>query len=66
MVSKYATFTKRCKTFQHGSPKLENIINKKQSIAIIIVQEKFMKVDYLLRFINKVINAFQKGKNYGD
>ena len=25
-----------------------------------------MKTDYLLRFINRVINEFQKGKDHGD
>ena len=25
-----------------------------------------MKADYSLRFINSVINVFQKGKDYGD
>ena len=29
-------------------------------------KEKFMKADYPLRFINSVVNEFQKGKECGD
>ena len=31
-----------------------------------LIKEKFMKADYPLRFINSVINEFQKGKECGD
>ena len=31
-----------------------------------LIKEKFMKVDYPLRFINSVVNEFQKGKECGD
>ena len=31
-----------------------------------LIKEKFMKADYPLRFINSVVNEFQKGKEYGD
>ena len=31
-----------------------------------LITEKFMKVDYPLRFINSVVNEFQKGKECGD
>ena len=63
----------------HRTPKLQNAINEIQSRVILIVQkechqikchplikEKFMKTDYPLRFINSVINDFQKGKESGD
>ena len=67
---------------KHGRPpKLQNAINKIQSMVIFIVQkrissnfdeeiplikEKFMKADYPLRFINSVVNEFQKDKECGD
>ena len=63
----------------HRTPKLQNTINEIQSRVISIVQkechqikchplikEKFMKTDYPLRFINSVINDFQKDKESGD
>ena len=31
-----------------------------------LIKEKFMKADYPLRFINSVVNEFQKGKECGD
>ena len=31
-----------------------------------LIKEKFIKTNYPLRFINSVINEFQKGKDYGD
>ena len=31
-----------------------------------LIKEKFMRADYPLRFINSVINQFQKGKECGD
>ena len=33
---------------------------------ILMIKKKFMKADYLLRFINSVVNEFQKGKECGD
>ena len=33
---------------------------------ILLIKEKFMKVDYSLGFINGVVNEFQKGKECGD
>ena len=30
------------------------------------INEKFMKADYPLRFINSVVNEFQKAKECGD
>ena len=64
----------------HGPPKLQNATNQMQSMVIFIFQkeyhqnfdeeiplikEKFMKADYPLRFINSVVNEFQKGKECG-
>ena len=34
--------------------------------GIPLIKEKFMKADYPLRFINSVINEFQKGEECGD
>ena len=61
--------------FNYGPPKLQNAINRTQSMVIFIVQkeyhqtseiplikEKFMKADYPLYFINSVVNEIQKGK----
>ena len=31
-----------------------------------LIKEKFMKADYPLRFINSVVDEFQKGKECGD
>ena len=31
-----------------------------------MIKEKFVKADYPLRFVNSVVNEFQKGKEYGD
>ena len=31
-----------------------------------LIKEKFMKADYPLRFINSVVNEFEKGKEFGD
>ena len=31
-----------------------------------MIKEKFMKADYPLRFINSVVNEFQKSKECGD
>ena len=31
-----------------------------------MIKEKFLKADYSLRFINSVVNEFQKGKECGD
>ena len=33
---------------------------------ISLIKEKFMKANYPLRFINSVVNEFQKGKKCGD
>ena len=33
---------------------------------ILLTKGKFMKADYPLRFINSVVNEFQKGKECGD
>ena len=33
---------------------------------IILTKEKFMKADYPLHYINRVVNEFQKGKECGD
>ena len=30
------------------------------------MKEKFKKADYLLRFISRLINEFQKGKDHGN
>ena len=61
--------------FNHGPRKLQNAINKIQSMVIFTVQkeyhqtskillikEKFIKADYPLCFINCVVNEIQKGK----
>ena len=66
----------------HGPPKLQNVINETHTIngdlyrskiisskfdeEIPLVKGKFMKDDYQLRFINSVVNEFQRGKVCGD
>ena len=48
----------------HGPLFKQNTINGDEEITL--AKEKFMKADYPLRFINNVINEFQKVKNRGD
>ena len=45
----------------HGPPKLQNAVNEIQSMV-----SSLFKADYLMRFINSVVNEFQKGKECGD
>ena len=33
---------------------------------ILLIKGKFIKADYPLRFINSVVNEFEKGKEFGD
>ena len=42
----------------HRSKRISNFDEE-----IPLIKEKFMKADYPLRFINSVVNEFQKGKN---
>ena len=46
----------------HRSKRTSSNFDKK----ILLIKEKFMKSDYLLRFINTAVNEFQKGKEYRD
>ena len=39
-------------------------ISSNSDEEIPLIKEKFMKADYPLRFINSVINEFQKGEFY--
>ena len=77
MVLINSTFVRKTQIYlHHGPPKLQNATNEIQSVVIFIIQkeyhqnfdeeiplikEKFMKADYPLRFINSVVNEFQKG-----
>ena len=62
MVSINLTCTGKVQNYHHlGPSKFQNALNEIQSIATFIVQKgKFMKADYPLRFIKRVINEFQK------
>ena len=46
----------------HRSKRISSNFDKE----IPLIKEKFMKADYPLRFINSVVNKFQKGKKCGD
>ena len=41
-------------------------ISSKFDKEIPLIKEEFLKADYLLRFINSVVNEFQMGKDCGD
>ena len=45
----------------HRSKRISSNFDKE----IPLIKEKFMKADYQLRFINSVVNKFQKGKECG-
>ena len=77
-----STFSRKIQNYHHhGTPELRNAKNEIQSISdlhrskripsnfdeeISLIKEKFKKADYPLRFINSVINKFQKGKDHED
>ena len=46
----------------HCSKRISSNFDKEKPL----MKEKFMKADYPLRFINSVVNEFQKGKECGD
>ena len=46
----------------HHSKKISSNFDEE----IPLIKEKFMDTDYPLRFINSVVNEFQKGKECGD
>ena len=46
----------------HRSKRISPNIDEK----ILLIKEMFMKADYPFRFINSVLNEFQKGKECGD
>ena len=45
----------------HRSKRVSSNLNEE----ITLIKEKFMKADYILRFINTAVNEFQKGKECG-
>ena len=74
MISVTSTFTGKAKKFQISralqtiQSKVICIVQKEfhqTSQDIHLIKENFIKADYLLRFINRVIND-HKGKDHGD
>ena len=62
MVPINSTFIGKTQNYlHHGPPKLQNAVNEIQSMV-----SSLFKADYLMRFINSVVNEFQKGKECGD
>ena len=56
---------KRCKrNTVNGDLYRSKSISSNFDEEIPLIKEKFMKADYPLRFINSVVNEFQKGKEY--
>ena len=82
MVPMYSIFIRKTQNcLHHGPPKLQNAINKKKNRVYIycskripsnfdeetpLIKDKFMKADYPLHFINRVVNEFKKGKECED
>ena len=76
MVLINSTLTGKTQNYLHHGPPKRNAINgdlhRSKRISsnfdeeIPLIKEKFMKADYPLRFINSVVNEFQKGKECGD